>query len=131
MIADPVILATPAILHHDDRYTVWHAGVVHGPPGLVVVALDIDSTEPTDWNLNPSSHPVDAYIEAPELPWRVVGENGYGADRHTLKFHGRFPGQLHGKRAFSPITGEQLAGARLHIEIHPLDLHLTIELAPQ
>jgi len=50
MVFDPVTLAAPGILHSDQARTIWHSGVVLGPPGIVVVRIEIDMVEPRQWN---------------------------------------------------------------------------------
>ena len=116
-------LIEPQVLHRDDRYTVWHAGVVHGPAGTIILNLEIDSPEERRFRDDPAwqsggAPPIEAYIQLPGMAGPVAGSFSLRRERFSFHFQERF----------LPVGSEQLPGARLHIKIHPLDLHLIIDL---
>lgn len=137
MNPEPVTLAPPATLHHDGRFTVWHTGVVLGPPGFVVLSLEVASPEELAFRTEPwrqgGAPPIDAYIEIPAShgPGPIVGSSASGIDRYVFHYRQWFPGQPRGAGRFQPIRREQLVGAALHVKIHPLELHQVVELSPQ
>jgi hypothetical protein len=131
VIVDPVMLAAPALLYRDGLCTIWHAGVVLGPPGVLVVRLDFGWVRPSDWSLRSpvDAQPIQAYLETrgPEAR-RILGSNGYGGGIHELTFHATLPGSVHGKKGFPPLRREELLDASLHTDVYPLDQQFVIHL---
>jgi hypothetical protein len=120
---EPEMLVGPHILYRDDRHTVWHAGVVEGPSGSITLSIQIDSREQgrfRDPEWRTEKPPIDAYIEVPGLTGPVVGSFSYGPDRSAFHF----------QQWFHPVDRQRLPGAELHIKIHPLALHLVVDLTP-
>ena len=123
MTGEPVTLIEPQILHRDDRHTVWHAGLVQGPTGTVVLSLQIDSPEERRFRDDPAwqpggAPPVDAYIQMPGVAGPAVGSFSFGRDKFSFHF----------QEWFQTIDPQRLLGATLHIKIHPLGLDLVIDL---
>jgi hypothetical protein len=114
------------VLHQDGTHTVWHTGIVAGPTGSLHLNLQIDAPEER-WFRSPgwqSGHGpplIDAYVEVPGEPGPIVPTSfGHGSDRFSFHYLARL----------FPVTPDRLPGATLHIKIHPLDLHLVIDLGP-
>lgn len=133
MVAPPAILAAPAILHQDDQYVIWHAGVVASPTGVIMLHLEVNPVGSrreliTDaewrWQHETARSSIETKILFRDQSAPILARSGgYGTTT------GRSGIQL--QRWFPAIATERLAGAALHIEVRPLDLHLTINLDPQ
>ena len=123
---DPVTLVEPAVLYSDDRHVVWHAGVILGPSGKIAFGLEIESPTEGTFRVDPAWQlggppPIDAYIE-PAGEWGPIGGS---MSLRREKFAFGF------QTTFQPIDPERLAGAELHIKIHPLGQHLVLILGPE
>jgi hypothetical protein len=123
---DPVTLVESEILYSDDRHVVWHAGVTLGPTGAIVLNLEIDSPNERMFRVDPAWRtegppPIDSYIEIAGIPGPIEGSFSNSIDRFAFHF----------QKWFQPIDRERLSTAELHIQIHPLGLHLVRHLSPE
>ena len=123
MAGEPVTLVEPQIIYRDERYTVWHAGVVRGPAGTIVLNVEIDSPGERRFRDDPAWQsggppPIDAYIQLSGVVGPVAGSFSLRRERFSFHFQERF----------LSVESERLPGAKLHIKIHPLDLHVVIDL---
>lgn len=116
-------LAESAIAHTDDQHVVWYGPVVLGPSGVVVINLEVylrdggSLRERPAWQLG-GPPPIDAHIS-------VVGQTGplegsFSNIREKRSFHFT--------KWFQPVEPAALVGAVLHLQLHPLDVGLRIEL---
>ena len=125
MTLDPVALVEPEILYSDDHHVVWHAGVVLGPTGTIVLNVEIESRDDRVFRVDPAwridgSPPIDAYIDLVGHRGPIEGSFANSVGRRVFHF----------QKWFQAIDRERLAGAKLNIKVHPLGLHLAISLDP-
>src|SRR4051812_40048061 len=124
MVVDPVVLASPAVLHHDDQVTVWHSGVILGPPGVVTFRMDVEWVPPRDqWQpvgglevFSENAPPLYFYIEGQDGFSMSAGDFGHHGGPHHMMGYARIPGSIRGRRPQPPLTVEQLHGAILVLD---------------
>ena len=123
MITHPVTLAESAIAYTDDQHVVWHGPVVLGPSGVVAINLEVYlrdggslRDQPT-WQLG-GPPPIDAHITMVGQPGPLEGSFSNIREKRSFHF----------TKWFQPVEPAALVGAVLHLQLHPLDVDLRIEL---
>jgi hypothetical protein len=122
----PETLAEAAVAYTDDQHVVWHGPVVRGPSGVVVLNLEVYLRDGGSLRAQPAWQldgppPIDAHIMMVGQPGPLVGS--FSNIREKRLF-------FHYTQWFQPVAPAALTGAVLHIQLHPLDVHLRIELQP-
>ncbi len=126
MITHPLTLVESAIAYTDDQHVAWHGPVVLGPSGVIAINLEVylrDEGSLRDqpiWQLS-GPPPIDAHITLVGHPGPLEGS--FSNIRETRSFHFA--------KWFQPVDPAALLGAVLHLQVHPLDIDLRIELASE
>ena len=136
MVVDPVVLAEPGVLHRDDQVTVWHSGVVLGPPGVIALRMDVEWV-PLRQQWQPAGE-LEVFSEnAPALYFSIEGQDrlpmgggdfGHHGGDHHMTGYARILGSIRGRRAQPPLTVEQVHGATLVVDAAVLKRRFRISL---
>ena len=93
--------------------------------GTIVLNVEIESRDDHVFRVDPAWRidgppPIDAYIDLVGHQGPIEGSFTNSVDRRVFHF----------QKWLQAIDCQRLAGAKLNIKVHPLDLHLAISLGP-